>query len=93
MTFTNLKKYVSKKKCLKQPRQLLLGRSDDTKRKKKRGWPYTELKLSGCFMANSLSTSINGEPVCVAWEVLLGILGGGVPPDSPIPDPISDQKM
>ena len=44
-------------------------------------------------MANSLSTSINGEPVCVAWEVLLGILGGGVAPDSPITDPISDQKM
>ena len=27
-----------------------------------------------------------------AWGVLLGILGGGVPPDSPKPDPISDQK-
>ena len=26
-------------------------------------------------------------------EVLLGILGGGVPPGSPNPDPISDQKM
>ena len=25
--------------------------------------------------------------------VFLGILGGGVPPDSPNPDPISDQKM
>ena len=25
--------------------------------------------------------------------VLLGILGGGVPPGSPKPDPISDQKM
>ena len=25
--------------------------------------------------------------------VLLGILGGGVPPDSPNPDPISDKKM
>ena len=25
--------------------------------------------------------------------LLLGILGGGVPPDSPNPDPISDQKM
>ena len=24
---------------------------------------------------------------------LLGILGGGVPPGSPNPDPISDQKM
>ena len=31
------------------------------------------------------------------WEggrgVILGILGGGVPPGSPNPDPISDQKM
>ena len=26
-------------------------------------------------------------------EVLLGILGGGMPPGSPNPDPISDQKM
>ena len=25
--------------------------------------------------------------------VLLGILGGGVPPGSPNPDPISDQKV
>ena len=25
--------------------------------------------------------------------VLLGILGGGVPPGSPNPDPISDQKL
>ena len=25
--------------------------------------------------------------------VFLGILGGGVPPGSPNPDPISDQKM
>ena len=34
---------------------------------------------------------------CVAgyftWGVLLGIFGGGVPPTSPNPDPISDQKM
>ena len=27
------------------------------------------------------------------WGVLLGTLGGGVPPGSPNPDPISDQKM
>ena len=27
------------------------------------------------------------------WEVLLGILGGGVPPSSQNPAPISDQKM
>ena len=26
-------------------------------------------------------------------ELLLGIIGGGVPPGSPNPDPISDQKM
>ena len=25
--------------------------------------------------------------------IFLGILGGGVPPGSPNPDPISDQKM
>ena len=29
----------------------------------------------------------------LSWEVLLGILGGGVPPGSLNPDPISDQKM
>ena len=29
----------------------------------------------------------------IAWGVLLGILGGGVLPGSPNPDPISDQKM
>ena len=28
-----------------------------------------------------------------ARGVLLGILGGGVPPGSPNPDPISDQNM
>ena len=26
-------------------------------------------------------------------RVLLGILGGGVPPSSPIPEPISEQKI
>ena len=29
----------------------------------------------------------------IACGVLLGILGGGVLPGSPNPDPISDQKM
>ena len=33
-----------------------------------------------------------GEEV-LGLEVLLGILGGGVPPGSPNPDPNSDQKM
>ena len=36
-------------------------------------------------------------PTARGWggggEVLLEILGGGVPPGSPNPDPISDQKM
>ena len=30
--------------------------------------------------------------MCFPRGVLLGILGGGVPPGSPNPDPISDQK-
>ena len=29
----------------------------------------------------------------VGWRALLGILGEGVPPGSPNPDPISDQRM
>ena len=30
---------------------------------------------------------------CLGGRILLGILGGGVPPSSSNPDPISDQKM
>ena len=30
---------------------------------------------------------------CFSRGVLVGILGGGVPPCSPNPDPISDQKL
>ena len=30
--------------------------------------------------------------MCFPRGILLGILGGGVPPGSPNPDPISDQK-
>ena len=29
----------------------------------------------------------------MVWGILLGILGGGVPPGFPNPDPISDQKV
>ena len=36
-----------------------------------------------------LKTSLN---LTMIPGVLLGILGGGVPPSSPNPDPISDQK-
>ena len=40
------------------------------------------------------STQANLHPAPDPWRgVLLGILGGGVPPSSPNPDPISDQKM
>ena len=34
-----------------------------------------------------------GTGKCDPRGVLLSILGGGVPPGSPNPDPISDQKM
>ena len=33
------------------------------------------------------------DPTPGGGRVLLGILGGNVPPASPNPDPISDQKM
>ena len=36
---------------------------------------------------------IEGQSHTQGVGVLLGILGGGVPPGSPNPDPISDQKM
>ena len=39
-------------------------------------------------------TSSNHSPaIAPSGGVLLGILDGGVPPGSPNPDPISDQKM
>ena len=34
-----------------------------------------------------------GQGSATPWGVLLSILGGGVPPGSPNPDPISDQKV
>ena len=42
----------------------------------------------------SFSDNMICPPLKVRGEgVLLGILGGGVPPGSPNPGPISDQKM
>ena len=35
----------------------------------------------------------NHVPIIFPRGILLGILGGGVPPGSPNPDPISDQKI
>ena len=40
-----------------------------------------------------IEESINSLGVVVRGRVLLGILGGGVPPGSPNPHPISDPKM
>ena len=43
-----------------------------------------------------LLRGFNVRPVVQTWGgggVLLGILGGVVPPGSPNPDPISDHKM
>ena len=53
-------------------------------------WPYGDLPLDRVwFLSFVLNRVHNLRP----GGVLLGILGGGVPPGSPNPDPISDQKM
>ena len=49
------------------------------------GWPWT-LTVYG-FYCKASGSNLGGG------GVLLGILGGGVPPGSSNPDPISDQKM
>ena len=43
--------------------------------------------IRALLLHSYLSTHLN------TGGVLLGIIGEGVPPSSPIPDPISDQKM
>ena len=43
------------------------------------------MKMTGMLIVNSLRKVLRGGR--------LGILGGGVPPDFPNHDPISDQKM
>ena len=53
-------------------------------------WPYGDLPLDRVWF---LSFVLNRVHNLRARGVLLGILGGGVPPGSPNPDPISDQKM
>ena len=42
---------------------------------------------------SNFSIGLFWEPLSFPWWVLLGILGGGVPPSSPNPDHISDQKI
>ena len=53
-------------------------------------WPYGDLPLDRVWF---LSFVLNRVHNLRTRGVLLGILGGGVPPGSPNPDPISDQKM
>ena len=51
------------------------------------------------YLANTELKSVNSckdlgvHPGAGEGEVLLGILGGGVPPGCPNPDPISDQRL
>ena len=55
-------------------------------------WPYGDLRLDRVwFLSFVLNRVHNLRPE--GGGVLLGILGGGVPPGSPNLDPISDQKM
>ena len=51
------------------------------------------LTLSYDFDASRRNAQQNMRERTPRWGVLLGIFGGGVPPASPNPDPISDQKM
>ena len=44
------------------------------------------------FVGLEVNRGVGGEEV-LGLEVLLGILGGGVPPGPPNPNPNSDQKM
>ena len=50
------------------------------------------LYFEGLEVIRGVGVGGGGEEV-LGLEVLLGILGGGVPPGSPNPDPNSDQKM
>ena len=52
------------------------------------GNPAVASRNVGCFLRLPINVVRQTIP-----GVLLGILGGGVPPGSPNPDPISDQKM
>ena len=53
-------------------------------------WPYGDLPLDRVWF---LSFVLNRVHNLRAGGVLLGILGEGVLPGFPNPDPISDQKM
>ena len=53
---------------------------------------FAEL-LSSIFVNKSLLNLANVLVLRAGVGLLLGIIGGGVPPGSPNPNPISDQKM
>ena len=53
---------------------------------------FTDKETS--FWLSIYPSNIRDSAWCLGGgKVLLGILGAGVPPGSPNPDPISDQKM
>ena len=62
----------------------LAGCGTLVKRERERGIRTPPSNLSTPFVCAWVTTLGEG--------LLLGILGGGVPPGSPNPDPISDQK-
>ena len=51
--------------------------------------------LNKTLVASTHNLGVSGDwaPWGGGWGVLLGILGGGVPPGSSNPDPISDLNM
>ena len=58
-------------------------------------YPSLNLSLRASSPGRSGGGAGKGRRACQGWglEVLLGILGGAVPPGSSNPDPISDKKM
>ena len=66
------------------------------------GWSWRDTSVTNMRIENLCNVSGHEAPGVINYKtftsviftrgVLLGILGGGVPPGSPNPDPISDQK-
>ena len=56
-------------------------------------WPYGDLPLDRVWFLSFVLNRVHNLRPGGGGGLLLGILGGGVLPGSPNPDPISDQKM